>query len=151
MNTSPEGLRTRNSSRARGQVGHVVDDHRQKREIELGRGRRNGLGAAVAVRHARMGATALGVVAHLRRGLDGDDARVEGVGEHHGEASGAGAQVEDDRRGRRGAEAPSQRLHPEPTGLDGQRAPRAIRAVQPQIVIDAPYHKASGSGSPSNA
>ena len=49
--------------------------------------------------------------------------------------------------GRRSARA-AQREQVQPLHA---RAARAVRAVQPLIVVDAPYHKASGSGSPSNA
>src|SRR5207245_2381167 len=117
--------------------------------LTLGGGER--VRGALAVDDTGVRAAALGLGPHLLGRLDADDARVEWIGQHRGEASGTGAEIEDRQTRAHAAEVAGERVHPQPAGVAGERAAGPIRAMEPPIVVDAGYHKASGSGSPLNA
>jgi hypothetical protein len=152
MNTSPLGLTDPvELARAGGEVRNVMDDHRQEREVELRGGSGDRIRGAVAVDDSRMRAAALGLGAHLRRGLDADDARLECVREHRREAARTGAEVENRQVRARNAEVAGNRLHPEPAGVAGEGTAGAIRAIETLVVVDACHQSASGSGNPLNA
>lgn len=126
----------------------MVDDHREERHVELGVGGRDALRRARDVGHARVGMVARGLGAHHVGRLDGEDARVEGLGEERREAPGPGAEVED-RQARARRQVAREGLHPEPAHRLGHRAPGVVGAGEALVVID--HQSASGSGRPSKA
>ena len=129
----------------------MVDDHRQEREVELAVGGRDRPGRSVPVDDPRMRAAALGIGAHLRRGLDRHDASAERIGEQHRKPPGAGAQIQNRQVRTVATGVAGDRVHPEPAGVGGEAPAGAIRLIEAPLVVDSRHQRASGSGSLSNA